>query len=87
MCWIKCITIRMMLYFSDSGSLYTFGETEGGKLGIGEDEDNSVPNKVDIPEKVVRVSCGGTHTVAVTGEFQMIITFVGFPFDLHEHIL
>lgn len=51
-----------------SGALYTFGEEEGGKLGHGEGVIASEPLQVDIPDKVVWVSCGGRHTVAVTGK-------------------
>lgn len=47
--------------------MYTFGESEGGKLGLGEDpDDTDTPQKVEIPEPVVAVACGGTHTVALT---------------------
>ncbi|KAF6028536.1 RPGR [Bugula neritina] len=41
-----------------SGALYTFGEEEGGKLGHGEGVIASEPLQVDIPDKVVWVSCG-----------------------------
>ena len=57
---------------SASGKLLTFGENEGGKLGLGENpSNNTTPQKVDIPGKVTWVACGGTHTVAVTGMFVM----------------
>ncbi len=49
-----------------------FGETEGGKLGLPENSgDHTVPQEVTgIKGKVTWVSCGGSHTVAVTGEFR-----------------
>ena len=58
-------------YFcSDSGDLYTFGESDGGKLGLGDDpDDTDMPQKVLLPEKVKSVACGGTHTVALTGNY------------------
>lgn len=51
-----------------SGDLYTFGESESGKLGHGEGVLALEPLEVEIPEKVVWASCGGRHTVAVTGK-------------------
>jgi X-linked retinitis pigmentosa GTPase regulator len=57
-----------ILCIIESGDLYTFGESEGGKLGLGDDPDETdTPQKVDIPEKVISVACGGSHTLAVTG--------------------
>lgn len=61
------------LFFTESGDLYTFGESEGGKLGLGDDpDDTESPQKVDIPEPVTTVACGGSHTVALTGIFNII---------------
>ncbi|KAK2158775.1 hypothetical protein LSH36_164g05038 [Paralvinella palmiformis] len=58
---------------TENGDLYTFGETEDGKLGLGHDPDeHKTPQKVDgIHGKVVHVSCGGKHTVAVTDTGKM----------------
>ena len=54
---------------TENGELYTFGESEGGKLGLGDDTDESnVPQHVmSITDRVKAVSCGGSHTVALTG--------------------
>ena len=58
----------LLLQILDSGELYTCGEKDGGKLGLGDEpEDTDVPQKVSIPENVTAVACGGTHTVALTG--------------------
>ncbi|XP_022104478.1 X-linked retinitis pigmentosa GTPase regulator-like, partial [Acanthaster planci] len=53
---------------TDEGKLYTFGENEFGKLGLNDDSDNSnTPQNVSlIKERVSRVSCGNSHTAAVT---------------------
>ncbi|EDV24451.1 uncharacterized protein TRIADDRAFT_56257 [Trichoplax adhaerens] len=56
------------------GKLYTFGETEGGKLGLGDIEAHKVtkPKVVKgISGKVVKVACGGNHTVALTASGQV----------------
>ena len=55
---------------SEDGALYTFGELEGGKLGLGEGvEEQNTPQEVDsIDERVSVVSCGGSHTLAITGK-------------------
>lgn len=52
------------------GELYTFGETECGKLGLPRQllMNHKVPQMVPgIPEKVIQVACGGGHTVVLTG--------------------
>ena len=49
------------------GELYTFGEGEGGKLGLNNFLDCvDSPVMVNTPERVARVSCGGSHTLAIT---------------------
>ena len=65
---------------TDSGKLITFGEAEGGKLGLPEDaDDTTIPQEVTgIKGKVTWVSCGGSHTVAVTGRLFHLLFFKGF---------
>ncbi|CAN7989172.1 unnamed protein product [Ixodes hexagonus] len=57
---------------SVDGILYTFGERDGGKLGLPKTlccKRYNKPTEVStIPGKVVSVSCGGTHTMALTAE-------------------
>ncbi|XP_052465533.1 X-linked retinitis pigmentosa GTPase regulator isoform X1 [Carassius gibelio] len=51
------------------GALYTFGEKDSGKLGLSTEKlaSHKVPQQVTgISDKVVQVSCGGGHTVALT---------------------
>ena len=54
---------------AEGGQLYTFGETEGGKLGHARSPCAS-PQPVTAGDGApyVAVACGGTHTAAVTGE-------------------
>lgn len=52
------------------GELYTFGEPENGKLGLPNQlliNHRSPQRVMAISEKVVQVSCGGGHTVVLTG--------------------
>ncbi|XP_065296220.1 X-linked retinitis pigmentosa GTPase regulator-like [Dermacentor albipictus] len=57
---------------SVDGILYTFGERDGGKLGLPKTlccKRYNKPTEVStIPGKIVSVSCGGTHTMALTAE-------------------
>ena len=52
------------------GKLYTFGERDGGKLGLGAGAgagagDTDLPTLVPLPEPVVQVRCGGHHSLAI----------------------
>ncbi|XP_058042569.1 X-linked retinitis pigmentosa GTPase regulator isoform X2 [Ahaetulla prasina] len=52
------------------GELYTFGESDNGKLGLSLEQlkNNRVPQLVSgIPSRVNKVACGGGHTVALAG--------------------
>ncbi|XP_041354796.1 X-linked retinitis pigmentosa GTPase regulator-like isoform X2 [Gigantopelta aegis] len=52
---------------TESGHLYTFGENDCGKLGLGHKTSVSTPEHVSsISDKVKAVSCGGSHTAALT---------------------
>eukprot|EP00090_Calanus_glacialis_P018965 TRINITY_DN29288_c0_g1_i1.p1 TRINITY_DN29288_c0_g1~~TRINITY_DN29288_c0_g1_i1.p1 ORF type:complete len:689 (-),score=225.92 TRINITY_DN29288_c0_g1_i1:63-2129(-) len=52
---------------TDQGELFTFGEVDGGKLGLnGVKDETDSPRLVNIPEPVTSVSCGGNHTIVLT---------------------
>lgn len=57
--------------FSAEGNLYTFGERANGRLGLEMEQlaNHRIPQQVHgILGCVTQVSCGGEHTVALTGE-------------------
>ncbi|GBG62459.1 hypothetical protein CBR_g30780 [Chara braunii] len=54
---------------SGEGELYAWGRGEHGRLGFGEDKSSKVfPQRVTLleGERIIQVSCGGTHSVALT---------------------
>lgn len=53
---------------TNSGELYTFGCNDEGALGrvVEEEEECFLPGKVELPDKVVMVSAGDSHTAALT---------------------
>ena len=62
----------------DDGKLYTMGETDGGKLGLPDDvEDTHTPQHVtSVLEPVKSVACGSSHTIALTGSAILFNTLV-----------
>ena len=54
---------------SESGQLFACGEMDNGKLGCDADADidHFNPQLVNVSDRVISVSCGHNHTVAVTG--------------------
>ncbi|XP_034212328.1 ultraviolet-B receptor UVR8 isoform X5 [Prunus dulcis] len=63
---------RHTISVSSLGRLYTYGWSKYGQLGHGDFEDHLVPHKLEalsnnfICEKVVQITCGWRHTLAVT---------------------
>ena len=52
-----------------SGAVYTWGEGRGGKLGLGHDQDQPAPQRLEAGlrgQRVVAVACGDDCTAAVT---------------------
>ncbi|CAN4080000.1 unnamed protein product [Withania somnifera] len=67
---------------TDEGEVYGWGRGEHGRLGFGDDKSSKmVPQKVQLlaGENIVQVSCGGTHSVALTHGGQM------FSFGRGDH--
>ena len=74
------------MFFPENGKLLTFGETDEGKLGQGANvSDHHTPQEVSgISGKVIWASCGGSHTVAITGEWSG--SFRAMPSSAHTQI-
>lgn len=67
---------------TDDGEVYGWGRGEHGRLGFGDDKSSKmVPQRVQllVGEEVVQVSCGGTHSVALTRDGRM------FSFGRGDH--
>ncbi|MCO5604607.1 hypothetical protein L7F22_058776 [Adiantum nelumboides] len=65
-----------------NGEVYAWGRGEHGRLGFCEDKSSKmVPQKIEqlSGETIIQVSCGGTHTVALTAEGRM------FSFGRADH--
>lgn len=54
-----------------AGELYTIGFGKGGRLGLGNHEIAHMPSLVNLKSKVVHVSCGPDHTIAITKSGQL----------------
>ncbi|XP_032889000.1 X-linked retinitis pigmentosa GTPase regulator isoform X2 [Amblyraja radiata] len=66
--WVSCGYYHSALVMGE-GELYTFGESDNGKLGLplGETINNRIPQPVNnISGKVKQVACGGGHTLILT---------------------
>ena len=53
---------------SDDGTAYSFGRNEDGELGLGHNDDVSLPTPIPNLPKMNMVSCGGYFTVCVDDE-------------------
>uniref|UniRef100_A0A3Q1AR22 X-linked retinitis pigmentosa GTPase regulator n=1 Tax=Amphiprion ocellaris TaxID=80972 RepID=A0A3Q1AR22_AMPOC len=68
--WVSCGN-RHSAFITVHGDLYTFGESANGRLGLQVEQlsNHRVPQQVQgILGRVIQVSCGGEHTVALTGD-------------------
>uniref|UniRef100_A0A7N0TTJ5 RCC1-like domain-containing protein n=1 Tax=Kalanchoe fedtschenkoi TaxID=63787 RepID=A0A7N0TTJ5_KALFE len=67
---------------TSEGEVYGWGRGEHGRLGFGDDKSSKmVPQKVQLlsGEDIVQMSCGGTHSVALTRDGRM------FSFGRGDH--
>ncbi|KAG7215772.1 hypothetical protein INR49_021895, partial [Caranx melampygus] len=68
--WVSCGYYHSA-FVTVNGDLYTFGDCANGRLGLNSKQlaNHRVPQKVQgILGRVIQVSCGGEHTVALTEE-------------------
>lgn len=65
---VTCI----VLYFTDSGTMYTFGSDYSGCLGCNQEEGDEVDTPLEVTffhgKPVERVSCGEKHILALTAD-------------------
>ena len=67
--------------------VYGWGRGEHGRLGFGDDKSSKmVPQQVQLlaGEDIVQVSCGGTHSVALTRDGRMFSVSINKPLKLDE---
>lgn len=67
---------------TNKGEVYGWGRGEHGRLGFGDDKSSKmVPQRVQllVGEHIIQVSCGGTHSVALTHDGRM------FSFGRGDH--
>ncbi|XP_057419618.1 ultraviolet-B receptor UVR8 isoform X2 [Lotus japonicus] len=59
---------RHSMALTSCGQLYGWGWNKFGQVGVGDNVDRSAPVQVKFPhdQKVVQISCGWRHTIAVT---------------------
>jgi len=61
---------RHLAVVAEDGAVYTCGSGEYGRQGLGDEQPRRrltrVPQAVFMGSRVVKVSCGGWHTMAVT---------------------
>ncbi|XP_061346881.1 ultraviolet-B receptor UVR8-like [Gastrolobium bilobum] len=59
---------RHSMALTSSGLLFGWGWNKFGQIGVGDNFDRSSPEQVKFPhdQKVVQISCGWRHTIAVT---------------------
>lgn len=65
---------RHVVVVGGSGEVYSWGQGQGGQLGLGHEEDCSTPQEVNIPddEMVENVRCGGDGTIFITAQGSLL---------------
>ncbi|CAL4067725.1 unnamed protein product, partial [Meganyctiphanes norvegica] len=70
---ISCGSHHVVVVSGD-GDVYTWGRGDGGRLGLGHEEDCCVPTEVAVPDDVfiTNVKCGGDGTILITDQGVML---------------
>ena len=65
---------RHVVVVGGGGEVYSWGQGQGGQLGLGHEEDCSLPQEVTIPEDQVveNVRCGGDGTIFITQQGSLL---------------
>ncbi|XP_077870271.1 putative E3 ubiquitin-protein ligase HERC1 [Saccoglossus kowalevskii] len=76
---VRCISAgyRHSACVTEDGELYTWGEGDYGRLGHGDSNSKSLPTLVKDISNVGQVSCGSSHTVAVSQDGRTVWSFGG----------
>ena len=61
--------ISHMAAVTDQQDLYVWGKNKFGCLGLGHKNDQFFPFKASVGAKVIKVSCGVDHTIALCKPF------------------
>ncbi|XP_070409981.1 probable E3 ubiquitin-protein ligase HERC1 [Nothobranchius furzeri] len=62
---------------SEDGELYTWGEGDFGRLGDGDSNSRNIPTLVKDISNVGEVSCGSSHTIALSKDGRTVWSFGG----------
>ena len=63
-----CCGENHTITLSNDGTLHSFGYNGFGQLGLGNNNDVSVPSRITTLPKIKQVSCGGHHTFCIDYE-------------------
>ncbi|XP_052100156.1 probable E3 ubiquitin-protein ligase HERC1 isoform X2 [Mytilus californianus] len=76
---VKCISAgyRHSAAVTEEGELYTWGEGDYGRLGHGDSNSKNFPTKVQDIGPVGQVTCGSSHTLAVSQDGKHVWSFGG----------
>lgn len=56
-----------------NGDVYTWGFGNEGQLGHGDKHDQFSPRKIQLNEKVQKISCGGAHSALLTQSGKLLM--------------